>query len=249
MSNAWRGECTEVKRQFRDFVVMKLRKMYSKVIKNLIRIFEEKKVNIEELITVLRFDDAEKMSVFSTDDVFTTIRTEIQLFQCVAQYCKGIYDYRVLDILVEASECPEAITVLNDFTKSLQDSILEELDLMSDHGELLHPDDFMPGTYKFIVEYIGGKCTIQTKEMVQGIVEQSVRLKKRVLIFKGVDAGSILFIFQISEVVKNYLHHYNFTEQDIRFLEGNNIKNLVVDGVRIMSSSKLNNEVITLGIG
>ena len=77
------------------------------------------KVDIEELITILRFDDVEKNSFFSTDDVFNTIKTELQLFQCVAQYCNGIYDYKVLKILVQASECPEAIKELTDFTKLL----------------------------------------------------------------------------------------------------------------------------------
>ena len=235
----------EVTRQFRELIVTRLRKAYSKVVRKLIHIFEEKKVNIEALITILRFDDAEKKSVFSTDDVFNTIQTEIQLFHHVAQYCKSIYDYRVLDILVQASECPEAIKELTDFTELLQNSILTEIDLISQHGELLHPDDFMPGTYKFIIEYVGGKCTIGTKEMVQNIVEQSVRLKKGVLIFKGFDVGSILFIYQISEAVKNYLLQYKFTEQDVRFLEGNNITSLIVDDVRIMSSSQPN-KVISL---
>ena len=238
-------ECAEVKKQFRDFVVMRLRQKYSKVIRKLIHIFKEKKVDIKELITILCFDDVDKKSVFSTDAAFTTIRTEIQLFHHVAQYCKGIYDYQVLDVLVQASECPEAIKELTDFTESLHNSILTEIDLMSEHGELLHPDDFMPGTYKFIIEYVGGKCKIETKEMVQGIVEQTVRLKKGVLIFKGVDVGSILFIYQISETVKNYLLEYKFTEEDVKFLEGNNITSLTVDGVRIMSSSQPN-KVITL---
>ena len=211
----------------------------------LIHIFKEKKVNIEELITILRFDDIEKKSVFSTDNVFNTIRTEIQLFQHVGHYCKGICDYRVLDILVQASECPEAIKELSDFTKLLQNSILTEIDLMSEHGELLHPDDFMPGTYKFIIEYVGGKCTIETKEMVQGIVEQSVRLRKGTLIFKGLNVGSILFIYQISKAVKNYLLQYNFTEQDVSFLESNSITSLIVDGVKIMKSSQPN-KVISL---
>ena len=224
---------------------MRLRQKYSKVIMRLIHIFEEKEVNIKELITMLCFDDVEKNSVFSTDASFITIRTEIQLFHHVAQYCKGIYDYRLLDILVQASECPEAIKELSDFTELLQNSILTEIDLISEHGELLHPDDFMPGTYKFIIEYVGGKCTIGTKEMVQGIVEQSVRLKKGVLIFKGFDVGSILFIYQISETVKNYLLRYKLTEQDIKFLERNNITSLIVDGVRIMSSSQPN-KVISL---
>ena len=238
-------ECIEVKKQFRDFLVTNLRKNYSKVVKKLMHIFKENKVDVEELITILRFDDIEKKSVFSTDEVFNAIRTEMQLFQHVGHYCKGICDYRLLDVLVQASECPEAIKELADFSKSLHNSILTEIDLMSEHGELLHPDDFMPGTYKFIIEYVGGKCTIETKEMVQGIVEQSVHLKKGVLIFKGVDVGSILFIYQISEAVKNYLLEYKFTEEDVTFLEGNNITSLIVDGVRIMSSSQPN-KVITL---
>ena len=92
---------------------------------------------------------------------------------------------------------------------------------------------------------MGGKCTIETKEIVQGIVEQSVRLRKGSLIFKGIDVGSILFIYQILETVKNYLLQYKFTERDVRFLEGNNITSLIVDGVRIMNSSQPN-KVISL---
>ena len=229
-----------MKRQFRDFVVLRLRKTYSNVIRKLIHIFKEKKVDIQELITILSFGDPDKKSVFSTDAAFNTIRTEIQLFHHVSQYCKGIYDYQILDILVQASNCPEAIKELTDFTESLHNSILTEIDLMSEHGELLHPDDFMPGTYKFIVEYVGGKCKMGTKEMVQHIVEQSVRLKRGVLIFKGFDVGSIFFIYQISEAAKNYLLQYKFTEEDVTFLEGNSIRNLIVDGVRIMSSSQSN---------
>ena len=242
-------ELAEVNKKFRDFVVMRLRQKYSKVVRRLIHIFKEKKIDIEELITILCFDDVDKKSVFSTDAAFSTIKTEIQLFHHVAQYCKGIYDYQVLDVLVQASECPEAIKELTDFTESLHNSILTEIDLMSEDGELLHPDDFMPGTYKFIIEYVGGKCKTETKEMVQGIVEQSVRLNKGVLIFRGVGRGSILFIYQISEAVKDYLLEYKFTEEDLVFLEGNKIASLMVDGVVIMSSSQLNKVRNWLGIG
>ena len=176
-------------KQFRDFVIMRLRQQYSKVIVRLIHIFKGKQIDIEELITILCFNDVDKKSIFSTDAAFSKIRTEVQLFHYAAKYCKSIYDYHVLDVLVQASGCPEAIKELNDFIKLLQNSILTEIDLLSEHGELLHPDDFMPGTYKFIIEYVGGKCNIETKEMIQGIVEQSVRLKRGVLIFKGFDVG------------------------------------------------------------
>ena len=79
---------------------MRLRQKYSKVIMRLIDIFEEKEVNIQKLITMLSFDDIEKKSIFSTDTAFSTIRTEIQLFHHVSKYCKSIYDYQILSILV-----------------------------------------------------------------------------------------------------------------------------------------------------
>ena len=231
-------ECGEETKSFKEFIVMKLQGKFSEVIKTLIQIFKEKKVDIEELIRTLRSNDVKEKSVFSTDTTFNAIRTENQLYQHISKYCKSIYDYQLLDILVKASGCPEAIKELADFTEVLQNSILTEIDLISDHGELLHPDDFMPETYTFIIEYVGRKCTKGTKHMVQGIVEQSVCLEKGSLIFKGFDVASILFIFQISEAVKDYLLQYKFTEQDKRFLEGNNIISLTVDHVSIMSLSQ-----------
>ena len=106
---------------------------------------------------------------------------------------------------------------------------------MSEHGELLHLDAFMPGTYKFIIEYVGGKCKIGTKEIVQGIVEQSVRLKKEFSSLKDLTLGVFFSYNQISGAVKNYLIQYKLTEQDVRFLEANNITSLIVDDVSIMS--------------
>ena len=93
---------------------------------------------------------------------------------------------------------------------------------------------------------MGGKCTIETKEIVQGIVEQSVHLNKGVLIFKGIDAGSVLFIYQISETVKDYLLAYKFFEEDITFLEENKIASLIVDNFIIMRSSQPNKVIIVI---
>ena len=233
----------EVKKEFNHFMLKKLREQYPGVIRNLIHIFKRNHVDIEELITILSFDDVDNNSIFSTDTAFSIIRTVNELFHRVAKYCKSIYDYQVLVILVQGSGCQEAIEELNGFTKSLQNSILSGIDLMSVHGELLHPDDFLSGTYRFVIEYVGGKCQIGTKEMVQGIIEQCIRLKKGVLIFKGFDMGSILFVYQISGIVKDYLLQYSLTRQDLIFLMENKIASLTVDGVVMMSSLQVRKTV------
>ena len=270
-------KCNELKRDFRSFLVMDLQKRYRKIFAELINIFIEKKIDIECLISVLRCDY--EKSVFSTEvKVFDEVRTVTELFHCVAQYCKGIYDYEVLSILVKTycegiydyevlyevfsvlvkNYCKgiydyEVLSVLvkisqcsenKELIGSQQNSILKELDLMS---ELLHsPDDTMPGTCKFIVGYDGVKCTIETKEMVLGIIKQSMYLKHATLIFKNVEvASNIRFIFQVSRTIRSYLLRYNLSKQDVRFLEENKITSLIVDGVKIMGSLKLNKVCVT----
>ena len=225
------------RRQFDHYIIVELRRVYRGVVKKIMKLFKENKVDIKELIILLQFDDVR--SVYSTDDAFKNITTVDDLFGHVSQYCKSIYDYQVLDDIVQTSECPEAIKELNNFTELLKNSILAQLNLVSGHGGFLNPDDFMPGTYRFVIEYEGGNCTIETKKMIESIVLQSVRLKNGMLIFKGVGIGSILFIYQISETIKNYLLHYKLTKQDLAFLEGNQIVSLKVDDVCIMHLSKL----------
>ena len=50
----------------------------------------------------------------------------------------------------------------------------------------------------------------------------------------------IQYIYDISDAVKSYLIQYKFTKQDVTFLEGNNITSLIVDSVKILSSSQPN---------
>ena len=225
---------------------MRLTKKYSTVVRTIMNIFKEQKVDIEETLTAIRFNDVEKTSIFSTDGVFSKITTRMQLFQHVGNYCRGIYDYKALDILVHSSGCQEAIDVLTRFTELLHSSILMEVDLMSEYGELMNPDDLMLGSYKFVIKYVGGKCTLETKEFIENIMEQAVHLKKGMFVFKGFYPGSILFIYQISDVVKKYLLKYTFSVQNLKFLVGNNITRLTVDDTPIMDSLQLN-EVITFG--
>ena len=51
-------------------------------------------------------------------------------------------------------------------------------------------------------------------------------------------------VYQISDAVKSLIQ-YKFTKQDVTFLEGNNITSLIVDSVKILSSSQPN-KVISL---
>ena len=110
-------ECAEVMKKFHDFVIIRIKQKYSKVIMRLIHIFQEKKIDIQEMITTLCFDDVEKTSVFSTDTAFSTTRTEIQFFTTLPNIVKAlmiinflILQYKSLNVQKQSKNC---LTILN----------------------------------------------------------------------------------------------------------------------------------------
>ena len=131
--------------------------------------------------------DDDNITIFSTDIAFEKYTTRLNCF------C-NIYDYELLIAFVEATECQEAIKELDDFTKEWKFSVLSDLDLLCEDGELRNPKDFLPGTHKLVIKYVGGKCTLKTKEMVQNIVCEHFHLNKRSIFFKGAQVGSVNFI-------------------------------------------------------
>lgn len=204
------------------------------------RILNNENINVHGVIKALCSNDSDKLSVFSTDNAFQEIQTVEKLLLHVGQYC-SIFDFDMLDVFVQATECQEAINVLKDFTELLQNSAsaLKEVDLMSKGGELLDPTDFSPETYKFVIEYVGETGSLKAQEIIKHIIEQRVGFKSGTLIFKGFSTGNIFFVYQVSEPAKLHLLQYKFTNEDRKLFAAYHIQNLTVDDTVILASYAL----------
>ena len=131
-------------------------------------IFEEKKIDVKELILNLCTCDAANQTLFSTDEAFAKVTNTTQLFHEIRKYC-SMYDYELLLALVESTEGREAIKLLDDFYEQLKHSILRNLDLLSEDGELKDPP-ILPGSHMLKVKYVGGKCTLKNNEIIKMVV-------------------------------------------------------------------------------
>ena len=215
-------------RQLKVRTITKLKGKYAVVVDKLRLIIDSQKLDITSLILKLCSLDEDNTTIFSTDKVFKEIHSTTELFHHIGQYC-SIYDYELLEAFVESTECEEAIKLLDDFTKELSCSILSDLNLLSKDGELRDPKDFMPGTHKLVIKYVGDKSTVKTKEIVKNIVYESFHLKKGSIIFKGVQEGCIAFVNQISPTVKSHLLQYPLTTRDIELLFKFKINCFIID--------------------
>ena len=206
------------------------------------RIIEGKKFEVQELIVNLCAVDRKKLTVFSTDDALNKIQTYRMLSHQISQYC-SICDYELLEAFVESTDCPEAIEVLTTFTDEMHNSILKELNLLSDCGKMLNPDDLMPGTYKFAIEYVGGQCTLETKITIQNVIREHFHLQKGTIVFKGVEMACVFFVYQISAAVKSYLLEYPLNNQNLIAFAAHKITRLLIDGIERKIPLKLSQKV------
>jgi len=179
--------------------------------------------------------DDENQTIFSTDEAFTKIKNTNQLFLWIGKYC-NMYDYELLLALVESTECGEAIKLLDNFSKELHSSILKDLDLLSEDGELRDIKNFIPGTHKLEIKYVGGKFTFTTIENVKRILYECFHLKRGSIIFRGAQEGCVALIHQISTTVKSYLLLYQITTQDVMKLTDQKIKSIKIDDVEVKMS-------------
>ena len=223
-------ETAELTRHLKARTLTKLDGKFSSTLSKVMRIIQGKEFKVQQLIINLCAVDRKKHTVFSTDEAFSKIQTYHMLSHQISKYC-SIYDYELLEAFVESTECPEAIEVLTAFTDEMHSSILKELDLLSECGEKLNPDDLMPGTYRFAIEYIGGTCTLETKTTIQNVIREHFHLQKGTIVFKGVEIKCIILVYQISAAVKSYLLEYKLDNQNLTAFAAHNITCLNIDGV------------------
>jgi len=188
-------------------------------VNNIKHAIDQQKHKIDELILRLAATDDENQTVFSTDEAFAKIHNTNQLFLWIGKYC-SMYDYELLLALVESTECEEAIKMLDDFTEELNSSILKDLDLVYEDGELRDIKDVMPGACKLEIKYVGGEFTLKAKNSIQKIMYECFHLKRGSIILRGAKEGCVVFIYQISTTMKSHLLLHQITpENAVKFTD------------------------------
>ena len=212
--------------------ITRLKGKYAYIVGKIKLIFEEKNYKINELILKLCATDEENQTIFSADNAFVKITNTTELFFWIGKYCT-MYDYELLMTLVESTMCEEAIKLLDDFSNELHSSILKDLDLLSEDGELRDIESFITGTHKLEIKYVGGKCTLTTIENVKRIICEKFHLKKGSIIFQGAQEGCVVIIFQILATVKSRLLQCQISIQDAEKLADGKIRYIKVDDTQI----------------
>ena len=227
-----------VEKELHKDTIVKWQAKYVKVVNRIKHLFEQQNYDVGDLILCLATQDDDNVTVFSSDDAFKKVTSLNLLFQQISNYC-NMYDYEILTTLVEAFECETAMQLLDDFSKELQNSILNDLDLLSEDGELRDIKSLMPGTFKLEIKYLGSKFTENTQKYIKRIMYETFRLKANSIVFRGVQQGCVALIYQISATVKSYLLQYSLSFEEAKNLSYHKIKYIEVDGAKLDLTPKI----------
>ena len=185
------------------------------------------KVNVTDLIMALCSTTVvkdKKVPLFN-EDVFDKVKSIDDLWKKLNGLWT-IFDYELLDYIIELSNCKEAQDIFKNFFSQVDLSALKNVDLMPYYKEEQSEGSLMP---VFRVKVDAKECTLNIYETVKNIIAKVFEFIKCALQLTYIKKGCIELSFYISEPLKLYLLRFVFTPSDMKTFIVHNIVSLCID--------------------
>ena len=161
---------------------------------------------IEQLCAISAVKN-KKVPLFD-EDVFEKIQTINELWRKLRNFW-NIFDYELLQYVVEISDCKEAQEIFEEFLLRIDPSVIEDVDLVLQCREE-HQEGLLKPVLRIKVNT--EKCTLNIKKQVEEIVSKTYNLDRYALRFHSIKEGCIELLYYISEPLKLYITQFKISE-------------------------------------
>ena len=158
-------------------------------------------------------------------DVFSKIKSIDDFWKELRGFWT-IFDYDLLILIIEISQCGEAQDIFNEFLSRIDPSTIKDTDLV------LHcTEERWKGSLKPVlrIKVNAEECTPDVKEDVKEVVSKVYKLKKYALHLVYIKRGCIEFFFYISKPLKLHLITSEITASNVKEFRDHNFMNLHID--------------------
>ena len=160
------------------------------------------------------------------EDVFDRIKSVDEFWRRL-RFFWNIFDYELLQYIIEISDCAEAQEIIQDFLSRIDPSAIEDADLVLHCREEKHEGLLKP---VLRIKVNAKKCTLSIKRRVEEIVSKSYDLNKFALHFHGIRDGCIELLYYISKSLKIYLLQFKISEDILKKFLAIKIISLYING-------------------
>ena len=166
-------------------------------------------------IQVPLFDEDVSGKIQSVDEFWKRLR-----------YQWNIYDYELLEFIVNISECKEAKETFEEFFSRFDPSTIEDVSLVldcrvKDREGLLKP--------VLRIKVKAEKCTLHIKNMVEKMVSEKFNLDKYTLRLQSIKKGCVELSYYISKSLRRYLLHFEVSKDTVKDFRAYKIVSLHID--------------------
>ena len=175
------------------------------------------------------------------DDVFEKIESVDILWRKLSSFW-NIYDYELLECVVETSDCGEAQSIFKNFLSRIDPSEIEDADLVLYCGE-----QNLKGQLKPVlrVKVNTDKCTLKIKRKVEKIISKTYNLDKYALCFRGIKKGCIELLYYISKPLKLHLLNFKISEDTRAEFLADKIISLQIDEHKLKIPSNITDTTVS----
>ena len=193
---------------------------------------------IEQLCTISTVKNKD-VPLFD-DDVFDN-KKSIDDFWKILRSFWSIFDYELLQCIVELSKCGEAQRIFKKFLSRFDPSAIRDVDLVL-HCKVERPDGLLKPVLRIKVNT--KECTADIKKMVEEKVSEIYNLKRYALCFQGIKKGCIELCYYISNTLKGYILDFEVSQDILVQFLTCKIISFHIDEYELMINSEVNDDII-----
>ena len=236
------GKTVSVKEK--EMTLDELIKKYEKLLSNLKNIFTRIKYPVQKMISIICFDDKQNLSRFHDPVICKIVKSIEDLFHWISLYLK-FYDYSILQTVVSISQCDEAVLLMDEYVTEIEDTLIHDLDLKS--GSQMEEYKINGDTSKVEVTCEIKKLSVKEYNYFIKTLTRWLNLPPGSVMLKEITQDSedyIIFTYEISSKVKDYLMDFTFTTCELKPLAAVEIASVIMDDkVELKVSSGWDTEV------
>ena len=166
----------------------------------------------------------EKVPLFD-EDVFEKIQSVDEFWKRLRDQW-NIFDYELLEYIVDISECRKAKEIFKEFISRLNPSAIEDVDLVLDCRVKDREGSLKP---VLRIKVKAERCTAHIKYMVEKTVSEKFNLDKYTLRLYSIKKGCVELSYYISRSLRTYLLHFEFSKDTVEDFYAYKIVSLHID--------------------
>ena len=190
-------------------------------------------VSLIEQLCAISAVKTKKVPLFD-EDMFEKVKSINDFWKMLRGFL-SIFDYDLLQCIIEISECTEARNILEEFLSRIDPSAIQDIGLVLHCGVLEREGSLKP---VLRIKVNSRECTLEIKHMVEKVVSEAYDLNMYALCFQGIKEGCIELLYYISKSLKLYLIHFKISEDSLKKFLDHKIISLLVDGFELTKTTE-----------